>query len=242
MHLLRCLVEAHFGFHLVLYIDAKSNHLADDLSRNNFSQRYHWPTLTQPQCTTPSGSSVVPPSQLDLSLLATSVQYYFHNGLAPSTRKAYQAAMKHFHGFCLQYNVSNPFPVSEHLLCCFTAFLADQGLAPQTAKCYLSAVRDMQIVLGLPDPREQSSLSILKRIQAGISCSRMLRGSPPRIRLPITTQVLDQIQSALTLSSDPNRVVLWAIAVTAFLDSFDWVSYYRTQLAQQLTLPGATWQ
>ena len=31
----------------------------------------------------------------------------------------------------------NPFPVMEHLLCCFAAFFADQGLTPQTGKSYL---------------------------------------------------------------------------------------------------------
>lgn len=37
----------------------------------------------------------------------------------------------------------------------------------ETGKSYLSTLRSMQISLGLPDPREQSSLSILKRVQAG---------------------------------------------------------------------------
>ena len=91
--------------------------------------------------------------------------------------------MKCFHTFCITYNVLTPFPLTEHLLCSFAAYLADQTLAPQTIKSYLSALRDMQISLGLPDPREQSSLPILKRVQAGISRARILKGSPPRIRL-----------------------------------------------------------
>ena len=114
----------------------------------------------------------------------------------------------------------NPFPVTEHLLCCFAAFLADQGLAPQTGKSYLSAVRSMQISLGLPDPREHSSLPILKRVQAGICRAKLLRGTPPRIRLPITTPVLSQIRRILDTSSNPRRVVLWAIACTAFFGFF----------------------
>lgn len=114
------------------------------------------------------------------------------------------------------YNVVSPFPVSEHLLCCFAAFLADQGLAPQTGKAYLAAVRSMQISLGLPDPREQSSLPILKRVQAGISRARMMKGTPPHIRQPITAHILGRIQTYLYNSAHPQKELLWAIACTAF--------------------------
>ena len=53
-------------------------------------------------------------------------------------------------------------------MCCFAAFLAYEGLAPQTGKGYMAAVRSMQISLGLLDLRDQSSLPMLKRVQAGI--------------------------------------------------------------------------
>ena len=110
--------------------------------------------------------------------------------------------------------------MSEHLLCCFAAYLANEGLAPQTGKSYLSAVRSMQIALGLPDPRDHSSLPVLKRVQAGICRVRLLRGTPSRIRLPITAPVLDQMRRALDHSAHPNKVVLWAISCTAFFGFF----------------------
>ena len=128
--------------------------------------------------------------------------------------------MKHFHGFCEKYNVLTPFPVSENLLCSFAAYLADQGLAPQTGKLYMSAVRNMQISLGLPDPREQSSLPMLKRVQAGIARARMLNGTPSRVRLPITAHVLGRIREVLISSQHPERVLLWAISCTAFFGFF----------------------
>ena len=152
--------------------------------------------------------------------MAPSVQRYFQDGLAPATQRTYKAAMKRFHSFCLRFNVENPFPLSEHLLCCFASFLADQGLAPQTGKSYMSALRSMQISLGLPDPREQSSLPVLKRVQAGIRRARMIKGATTRIRLPITAPVLWRIRDALQASSHPHRVVLWAIACTAFFGFF----------------------
>ena len=75
-------------------------------------------------------------------------------GLAPFPLKSYHTAMKRFGNFCVKFNVLNPFPVNETLLCSFAAYLADEGLAPQTGKSYLAAVRNMPLSLGLPDPRE----------------------------------------------------------------------------------------
>ena len=149
-----------------------------------------------------------------------SVQKYFQLGLAPSTQKTYHAAMKRFHSFCCCFNVTNPFPVTEQLLCSFVAYLADDGLAPQTCKSYLAAVRNMQISLGLPDPRAQSSLPILKRVQAGISRARILKGAQSRIRLPITAHILGRIQELLLASSNPEKNVVWTIACIAFFGFF----------------------
>ncbi len=74
--------------------------------------------------------------------LAPSVQRYFRTGLAPSTHKTYGAAMKRFHNFCVTYSVNDPFPVTEQLLCCFAASLADHGLAPPN--CEVVPVRSTQ--------------------------------------------------------------------------------------------------
>ncbi len=152
--------------------------------------------------------------------MAPSVQRYFHHGLAPSTQKTYQAVMKRFHAFCTRYNVGTPFPVTEHLLCCFAASLADQGLAPQTIKGYLSAVRNTQISLGFPDPRDQSSLPMLKRIQAGIQRIKSLAGPSTRTRLPITATLLRKIGQHLASSSSSHKELLWAVCYTAFFGFF----------------------
>ena len=138
--------------------------------------------------------------------------------------------MKCFHTFCITYNVLTPFPLTEHLLCSFAAYLADQTLAPQTIKSYLSALRDMQISLGLPDPREQSSLPILKRVQAGISRARILKGSPPRIRLTVIAHILERIRTALMASANPEKhaTCIWAVAASTFFGFFALGNYYRT--------------
>ena len=128
--------------------------------------------------------------------------------------------MRRFDAFCTHFNITSPFPVTEHLLCCFAAFLADQGLTPQTVKGYLAAVRNMQVSLGLPDPRDQSSLPMLKRVQAGIQRKRSMAGPASRTRLPITASVLERIRRQLESSSHPNKELVWAVAGTAFFGFF----------------------
>ena len=128
--------------------------------------------------------------------------------------------MKRFNTFCTKYSIINPFPVTEHTLCCFAAYLANEGLSPQTGKTYLAGVRNMQLSLGLPDPRDQSSLPILKRVQAGISRVRLRQGAPAKIRLPITAPLLLRIKHHLESSSHPCKLALWAICCTAFFGFF----------------------
>ena len=141
---------------------------------------------------------------------------YFQAGLAPTTQRTYKAAMHRFFKFCTTFNITSPFPLSEHFLCAYAAYLADQHLAPQSIKSYLSALRSWQISLGLPDSTDNSSLPMLKRVQAGISRMRSLRGTPTKVRLPITSHLLRRIKRALDASEDSAKHVVWAIASTAF--------------------------
>ena len=107
-------------------------------------------------------------------------------GLVPSTRRSYKSAVKHFHTFGTLFNMTKPFPITEHLLCCFAAHLADKGLSPQTGKTYLAGVRNMQLSLGLPDPRDESSLQMFRYV--GVSKVKgKSKETSARIRLLITT-------------------------------------------------------
>jgi hypothetical protein len=129
--------------------------------------------------------------------------------------------MKKFHTFCERFQVSDPFPITEGLMCSYAAHLADQGLAPQTIKSYLAGVRNMQLSLGLPDPRDHSSLPILRRVQAGISRARLATGNTSaKTRLPITPPILRQIKQSLEASAHQDRVIMWAVCCTAFFGCF----------------------
>ena len=226
MHLLRCLVfiEATFNFSIApMYISTKENVLADDLSYNCLASFFskvphadHVPTPAPTQLL----DLLLEQQALDQSDLAPAVQGYFQQGLASSTQSTYKAALKKFYMFCTKYDILTPFPVTEQILCYFSAFLANQGLSPQTGKSYLAAVRSMQISLGLLNLREQSLMPILKRVQAGIHRVRMERGTQPHIRLPITLEVLRRIHHHLTSSRHPHQQLLWAISTLAFFGFF----------------------
>ena len=170
MHLLRCMVFAEARLQCSLaptYIETKANHLADDLSRNNISS-FLFKVPSAKKHPSPVSAPLLdllldqPTRRLDLPELAPALQKYFQAGLAQSNQKTYGAAMKRFYQFCFSYTIPDPFPVSELTLCYFVSYLAEQGLAPQTGRAYLAAVRNAQISLGLQDPREQSSLPLLK--------------------------------------------------------------------------------
>ena len=88
---------------------------------------------------------------MDIAQLDTTVYQYCLGGLASSTKKTYQAAIKRFRLFCNKYNIAQPFPVYELLLCRFCAEMAIQGLAPATLKTYLSGIRNAQN--GFPEAR-----------------------------------------------------------------------------------------
>ena len=74
----------------------------------------------------------------------------------------------------------------------------------------------MQIVLGLPEPREFSSLSRLRLVQAGIQRTHAERvGGNERVRLPITPVILSRLKSCWDRGS-ADDTMLWAAASLCF--------------------------
>ena len=92
----------------------------------------------------------------DICSLDSAVQFFRRQVIADSTHKIYQSALKCFRHFCSQYDIVSPFPVSEAILCYFAMAMANNNLVSQTVKTYLSAIRFMQVSLGLPEPRDFS--------------------------------------------------------------------------------------
>ena len=120
------------------------------------------------------------------------------------------------------YSIVSPFPVSESILCYFASFLGCQQLSPQSIKTYLSGIRHTQITLGLPDPRQFSSLPRLHLVQAGIQ--RMYtqqNGTSKQIRLPITPSILLQLRAYWNQhAGEPDSIMLWAASTLCFFGFF----------------------
>ena len=111
--------------------------------------------------------------------------------------------------------------VTEKLLCYFAVRLAEQNLTIQTVKMYLAAVRNMQISLGFPDLRNQSSSPMLKRVQARIQRIQAMKGSKrPRIQLSITPHIMKKLRQHWMRAQHPEGYLLWAVASLCFFGFF----------------------
>ena len=107
-----------------------------------------------------------------------------------------------------------PLPTTEKHLCCFVAYLREEGLRHQTVKSYLSAVWHLQISNDMGDPKiasmPQPELVVrgMKREQAG---------QPTRTRLPITLEILRRIhQHWKERWVEWDIVMLWAAMTLCF--------------------------
>ena len=107
-----------------------------------------------------------------------------------------------------------PFPVFEHILMYFVAYLHQDGLAPGTVKSYLSAVRHSQISLGFGDPR----VGDMPRLEYVIKGLKRRTGSASsRTRLPITPLILRRLKRVwLALPDRHDASMLWAASCMCF--------------------------
>jgi len=85
---------------------------------------------------------------------------------------------------------------------------------------YLAAIRHMQITMGLPEPREFSSLPRLRLVQSGIQRAHVNHGDT-KVRLPSTPSILYKLKEFGT-PHQTNRdvVMIWAAAVMCFFGFF----------------------
>ena len=119
-------------------------------------------------------------------------------GVAPSTRRTYQAGVTRFEDFCQLYS-----------LC---AYLSTSVKHP-TIKLYLSAIRLHHIEHGHTDPTQDT---LLQYVVKGIKRSQSTTTRP---RLPITIDILRALKAALHNSTTltlTNKRMLWAAFCIAF--------------------------
>ena len=146
--------------------------------------------------------------------MKAAVDFYLKEGLAESTRKAYNTGQQRYLRFCQLIDLQ-PVPALEHQLMLFSAYLAMQGLKWRTIKAYLSAVCHLHL-MGAP----QGGFSDLARpclqlLLRGIR--RSTSAIPKRTRLPITPLILHQVwQACPAPATDHNAMMIWAAMATCF--------------------------
>ena len=144
------------------------------------------------------------------------MEYYFQQGLAPSSKRVYKSAKDRFISFCQKFHF-NPLPVTESLLCQYVGFLAKQNIMHSTIKVYLSAVRHLHIENHLPDPNI-SSMMRLEQVVKGVKRDQACKlPSNQRTRLPITAELMKKMKSILLKNcTDEDNIMLWAAMSLCF--------------------------
>ena len=144
------------------------------------------------------------------------MEFYFQNGLAASTRRAYGSAKNRYARFCSS-NCLTPLPASEHQLCQYVSHLANENLCHSTIKCYLSAIRHLHVAEGYGDPNI-CNMARLEQVLKGIK-SIQAKSSKKPTRLPITPELLRKMRQVWTRGNGRgswDNVMLWAASLLCF--------------------------
>ena len=212
MYLMWSLAFFRAKFNITLYaqhIKGSLNDLADALS----CDRLHYFMTNYPHVQ--SQPTVLPPeplnnqeTRLDVTDLDRAVESYFRAGLVPSTQRSYDTGKRRFLQFCNKAQCKT-LPVTEQLLCRYVSYLADQGLSPKSTKCYLSAVRHLQIANHMHDPKI-NEMSRLEQVTRGIKRKYAQKSPGMRVRLPITAKIQLKMRSIWEQKSqDFYAIILW---------------------------------
>lgn len=140
---------------------------------------------------------------------------YFTRGLATNTTRAYAAGRERFKSFCQALQLP-AVPTTESTLLLFITHLATTNIAHTTIKVYLSAIRHVHVSAGLHvhfghqlTPRLQLTLKGIQKSQ--------IASHPPKVRLPITLQIMQDIKHYLAQQPQSHdNILLWAACCLAF--------------------------
>lgn len=92
----------------------------------------------------------------------SSVQFFYSKATADSLHKTYKSALKKLVTFCSTYSVTTPFPVSEAISVIFLHTCLVKVYQPD----YKSVLgwNKTEISIGLPDPKEFTSMPRLRKV------------------------------------------------------------------------------
>ncbi|XP_035663780.1 uncharacterized protein LOC118407408 [Branchiostoma floridae] len=152
------------------------------------------------------------PTSLTDSLWRTLERDTLHSqqlAFAQGTHANHQTQFRAYLLFCSFFNLQ-PLPASPHQLACYAQFLSRSMKSPATISHYLSAVNLLHRMHGLA-PCPHSTFEV-KQTLRGITKTLAHR---PRVRHPITPEVLLRLRRHLDLSC-PRDLVVWSAILLGF--------------------------
>ena len=153
--------------------------------------------------------------QIEPSFLYTKAQEFYANGLAASTLNTYSTGQIRFINFCRQLKVATV-PSTEDTLILFATVLASINISHTTIKVYLAAIRHMYVSAGLYALFDKQLTLRLQLTLKGIQKKQAVT-KPPRVRLPITLQIMQNIKTLLAKQPDSYfNIMIWAACCLAF--------------------------
>lgn len=133
--------------------------------------------------TTSALAPIPTPDPLPAPATLAAVRGYVADSLAPSTRRAYRAALAAFRAWCDAEGVS-PLPARPETVAAFLAAEADAGRSASTLQARIAAVRWAHEAQGHPSPTDA------KGVRATMAGIRRRRGVAPRRKAPATVERL----------------------------------------------------
>lgn len=136
------------------------------------------------------------------------------NAISRNTRHTYNAAVNNYYKFCQEFELKPEFPISDEYACCFITWLAtkEKRLQYSTIKTYSYGIGNLHRELGFGDWPQ--NLSLFHRCMKGIKRELGEKSNTNLVRYPITTNILSEIYSTLSLHI-PTHLVFWAAATMA---------------------------
>ena len=132
---------------------------------------------------------------------------YKQASLAPNTRSVYLVHIRNFLGFChyFGYTAALASPITQ---CRYAAYLA-RTHSPPSIRCYMSGVRHLHLEF---DHTPQTSDYHLTSVLKGIAVTK---GTVPKQKLPITTDILLTLYKHLDLT-DSFNLCFWSACLVGF--------------------------
>ena len=129
------------------------------------------------------------------------------HSLASSTRQGYRSAVKSVSEFCRKHGMRLSLPISADTLCLWVAYSASR-LTYKTIRVYLHGIATTHVELGYANPLESGGT--VWRMYTGVK--RLQGHSVARTRLPITVEILEQLerwQDVTTVDGRLLRAAMW---------------------------------